>query len=164
MPSSSDNSLNPSRGLPHYNLKAPGALALVREILLNGTVLKIRVTGPSMGGALSDGDVVCIKAVGPQGPRRGDIVLYANQDAEAVLHRVLRVGGQNIHAAGDALITLEGPLDRSAVIGRVVSAEKPSGRTYDLDTPVQRLRASIKALGRLMVIRAYGVIASVRRA
>jgi ribosomal protein S18 acetylase RimI-like enzyme len=103
------------------------------------------VTGSSMLPFLRDGDVVVLEPA--PAPRLGDIVLVQTDPLGAakryVLHRIVRMdGGAAFFIRGDAQPQCEGPLERQAVLGRVVTASH-DGCDYFLDRGWWRLAGRV---------------------
>jgi len=162
LPSSQPDDEAP-RDLPAPPLD-PAALALFEEVLASGAELRVRVTGRSMASTLRAGDVVTIRSTAPGLLRKGDLVLVKNSQDAPVLHRLIKTSGPEdarlFHTKADAIRGLDEPVPENRVLGKVCRAERPyaagATREIDLESPCQRLRSRLLAVGaqlRLFVSR-----------
>lgn len=94
----------------------------IAAILNEGKQAPLNVTGNSMLPFLKHGrDRVLLEAfVSPA--KTGDILLYRRSNGLFVLHRVVKCDGNKLWFAGDIQSVVEGPLDESCVIGKVIKA------------------------------------------
>ncbi len=117
------------------------ASGLIEEALVRGNAVRVRVTGRSMQPFLNGGEVVRIEPM--SGPLAvGDLVLFRDpQKTQLVMHRVLwaRAVGP-IRTKGDGVRSLDAPVGRADILGRVSRIERPDG-AIELRTPSHRRQA-----------------------
>ena len=77
------------------------------------------VASGSMEPTLSIHDVVVVRALDNDNIQRDDIITYV-RDNSIITHRVVFVDGDTITVKGDANNTIDQPINRSMVIGKVV--------------------------------------------
>ena len=61
--------------------------------------------------------------------KKGDVVLYKNNDGAFVLHRIVKIDENAIITRGDSLLAADAPAPVSSIIGKAVSFER-NGKTY----------------------------------
>ncbi len=94
------------------------------ELLKNGAVLPLTVSGSSMIPFLApDRDSVLLKGIDRE-LIRGDIVFYRRPDGSYILHRLYRIEGDKLWFVGDAQDRVEGPLDISCAFAYVTQATR----------------------------------------
>ena len=64
--------------------------------------------------------------------KKGDIVLYKSHQDHYVLHRILRIKKDKIICAGDFNYFKDKPIEKEAVIGKLVDIKKKDGTLLDL--------------------------------
>jgi hypothetical protein len=138
-------------------VSSPDFLAVARDVLARGGVLRFRALGASMRPFVRDGDYVTVARAAMV--RRGDIVLYESAGVRAVLHRVLRAAPSDNSAgvvvAGDAESSQSDCVAAERVLGRVVRLER-AGRDIALErarrlaVAWQRLRPARQKWARLV--------------
>lgn len=123
--------------------------ALMADILDRGSAVRMRVTGRSMLPLVPSGATVTVRPVDPQILRSGDILLFQNALASAVLHRIIRVDMDPTHARvfrtkGDAAIAFDNAVLPGQVLGRAVRIERPpiGGRRWTIDLDTRRWRSA----------------------
>jgi signal peptidase len=120
-------------------LRNPELADLFDDILKNGKLLRVKVTGHSMSPFIRGGEVVVIKNLPFEEMRTGDIVLFKNRRGDLVLHRLVRKRGLErdgtIQTRGDSMPMLDEPVRDADVLGRVVSVERGGrdGKVFLLD-------------------------------
>ena len=97
----------------------------LRELVLQGHGVSVRVAGGSMSPFLKDGrDTVFFSAPKTE-IKKGDIVFYTRPGGQYVMHRVCRVNaGGSLDICGDAQCVMECGVPREAVFARVDKAER----------------------------------------
>jgi signal peptidase I len=110
----------------------PDVLGLFREILQQGTDLRVRVTGRSMRPFLRGGEVLTIRRTPSLFLRKGDLILFRNSHEEPVLHRILsrrkkEDGTFCFTTKGDALLSFDEEIHEDSVLGRVLQIQRPAG-------------------------------------
>jgi hypothetical protein len=120
--------------------------ALSAQILRRGGALRFRAQGSSMRPFVRDGDLVEVRSIDQRRLRRGDVVLYVDDDGRPFVHRVIEVerkDGRSIASTrGDAMRVNDGPIDAVQILGRVSAAKRGRQRLV-LD------RGLLRTLGRL---------------
>jgi hypothetical protein len=123
---------------------ASEAAALIESLIRDGVAVRIQVHGASMEPAIRSGDYVLIAPAGGR-IRMGDILLCRGREASAYfLHRaVWHARAGEWRTKGDALQSLDPPVTRADVLGRVQSLERGDGTggVWDLRGPVARMKA-----------------------
>lgn len=104
-------------------------LDTVCELLRQGqTAVTVPVTGSSMVPFLHDGDTVYLSAP-PEKLEKGDVVLYARENGDYVLHRIRRLNRDgSLIMVGDAQQALEYLPSRQQVYGIAVAARHKGKR------------------------------------
>jgi ribosomal protein S18 acetylase RimI-like enzyme len=101
---------------------------------------RFQTTGRSMWPLLRPGDVARIEPLS-RPPRPGDVLVYVNDRAELVAHRLIEtLPDGRLRMRGDFAFTAEPPIERRRMMGRLTSVER-AGRTLTLDGPLGRLLA-----------------------
>ncbi len=76
------------------------------------------VSSGSMEPALSVNDVILVK-IGYDNYKKGDIITYVNDKGEIITHRIVIVNADTLTVKGDANNTIDTPIQKSQVIGKV---------------------------------------------
>ncbi|MBN1355349.1 signal peptidase I [bacterium] len=105
-------------------------LELIREILVDGSKVRIQATGRSMGRLIRSGDIVTLTKVSGESLQRGDIVFFRTQNDGLFMHRVVEIerrppGVTQIRTMGDSLGGPDEPVPQSDILGRIIRIEKP---------------------------------------
>lgn len=126
------------------------ALTLLNSMLAQGIAVRIRVVGRSMEPMIRSNDHVVIEPI--TGPIRiGQIVLFRHpQSAVACIHRVVWRERGCWRTKGDALKSLDPPVDSEQILGRVTAIEREGVPRRDLRSWAERVRAIA------MVSRSFG--------
>ncbi len=131
-----------------YLVLAPGDLDAVsllrRRMEAGGGEVAFVGVGRSMEPAVLSGDRVLIREISGE-PRVGWIVVFPWK-GRVLTHRVVRTGEGVFFARGDACVEVEGPVDASEVIGRVVSYRR-DGRWRSVDGEVGRVAGLVYNVG-----------------
>ena len=83
------------------------------------------VQGTSMWPTFREGQLLWIE-FGPDRLRRGDVIVFA-QDDDHVVHRLVGRSRNGLRTRGDGKITLDRPVAEAAVLGRVVAVGDEAG-------------------------------------
>lgn len=101
---------------------------LFSELLHSGAVLRVRVTGTSMGPLIRSGDIVSVRKTPFATLGRGDIVLFINTDGSYMAHRILRkqtkAGRVFVHTKGDAQVEYDPWVPADKILGKIYKVEK----------------------------------------
>ena len=91
---------------------------LIEERLQMGESIEIIVTGVSMFPLFfNERDKVTLKK--PVKLKRKQIVFYKRDNGQYILHRIIRIKGDDIYCVGDNQTLVEGPLRREQFLGVV---------------------------------------------
>lgn len=134
-----ENSAYRNHGSPPVT--SPEVVSLFEDILSDGSLLRVRVTGKSMEPFLLGGEVLTIKKVPYCSLKRGDLILFKRIQGNPVVHRIIRkrrdhIGKIALQTKGDALTFCDEPVREEDVLGRVCRIER-TGSLIDMDTKVQ---------------------------
>ena len=69
--------------------------------------------------------------------KRGDVALYRRPGDKLILHRIVKVRGNEFWFTGDWQWKVEGPLSGDHVFGRMVAFER-AGKKHDVSEPLYR--------------------------
>lgn len=106
---------------------------VIQEILKEENSFTIRVTGNSMLPLWRDKrDLVTLAACKQESLRKRDIVLYRRENGQYVLHRILRIRGNQMDLCGDAQTVIERAVPTFAVIAKVERIYS-NGRWFSCD-------------------------------
>jgi len=133
---------------------------LIEDLLARGAQVRLAVGGVSMAPRLRDHDCVLIKALHGKDARFGDLVLFRTGGGTLVLHRVVRRWRDarrrhRLQTRGDACVRLDASIAATRVLGRVRRIERKGGGRIDLDTAVERFRAVVISIGKLLCSALY---------
>ena len=64
--------------------------------------------------------------------KKGDIVLFKSKDDKYILHRIISIKDNVVRTCGDYNYFLDKPIDRSSLLGILISIKKKDGRLIDL--------------------------------
>ena len=118
----------------------PDILRLFEDILLNGSDLRVRVTGRSMMPFLKGGEVLMLRQMPCTSLKKGDLILYRDKNDLPVLHRIIQKtkgddGTFRFLTKGDALMGFDEEIHGGSVLGKVLLIERPeqAGKTKHID-------------------------------
>lgn len=102
----------------------PGSelMPVIRAALERGQRVRMTVNGSSMLPFIRNDDTVELEPLTIP-PCVGDIVLAQNGGGGYVVHRVIRIKGDNFYLRGDAQTCFEGPLEIEKIFGKVIQSE-----------------------------------------
>jgi GNAT superfamily N-acetyltransferase len=90
---------------------------------------------------LRPGDVARVVPL-ERSPRAGDIVVYVDQAARLVAHRIIdRLPDGRFRVRGDFAFTGEPPVEARRILGRLTSVDRAGARAVDLDGTLARVMA-----------------------
>lgn len=117
------------------------ALALLDSMLVQGIAARVRVTGRSMEPTIVSNDYVLIEPITGR-IRVGDVVLWRRSQAACVcIHRIIWHRRGIWRTKGDALKSLDPPIDSEQILGRVTAIEREGLPKRDLRSLAERIRA-----------------------
>ena len=127
-------------------------MELVKELLLNGKMIRARTEGKSMYPCIREGDYVTVKPVRYEEARIGDILAYERDPGILTAHRLLRKNSYLI-TKGDANISpfYDPPISPEALLGKIIKIER-AGRVIQMEKPIYRIKGYIIAY--LLICRA----------
>uniref|UniRef100_UPI0040564E55 S24/S26 family peptidase n=1 Tax=Candidatus Electronema sp. TaxID=2698783 RepID=UPI0040564E55 len=132
---------------PVISIRDPGALELVQSLLRQGISVRIHVSGGSMQPQLQGGELVEIAPLAAILPRLGEIIFLLDRQGDPLVHRLIWQRSQNgvphLLTKGDACACFDGFIPAEQAAGRVLRIISHSGKTTDLRTPRERLRAAL---------------------
>ena len=137
------------------NIREPGAIEMVRDLLALGLKVRIQVSGASMQPFLEGGEHITLQGLDEQSLILGDLLLLADDKGLVLVHRLVRKWKQDgkimVQTQGDALVGLDAAMPFAKVICRVVCIEKAGqGRAHNLDKPAARFAAWLRARAGLL--------------
>jgi ribosomal protein S18 acetylase RimI-like enzyme len=97
-------------------------MPVIRAALKRGQRVRMTVNGSSMLPFIRNDDTVELEPLTIP-PRVGEIVLAQNTCGCYVVHRVIRIKGDNFYLRGDAQTCFEGPLEIEKIFGKVIQSE-----------------------------------------
>ena len=103
---------------------------LIVEVTESGGEFELYPRGTSMLPLITEDRDSVILVKPRESISRGDIVLYRRENGQIVLHRVVRVEGDEFTMCGDNQMRLERGIGRDRIIA-IVSSLKINGRTVD---------------------------------
>lgn len=128
-----------SQGLIPAVKWSPALLPLLNE----GHRLRIPLNGLSMFPLLVGGrDEALLSAVQDKKLKRGDIVLFVQEDGAHVLHRIHHIIKNDFFMLGDSQTTIEGPVSRENVLAMAESLIRKD-KTISCSHPVYRFASSL---------------------
>jgi len=153
-----------SNGLKSMDAASP---ALFESLLKNDLHVRVRVTGKSMSPFLRGGEIVHIKRVHPGTLKRGDLVLFRNEDRLLLLHRVIdwkrgTNGRITFQTLGDRLFRPDDPVPGDRLLGKVSRIEKRGPghriRMMNLEDPGWVFLSRVLAFIHLVKSISYGFL------
>ena len=109
-----------------------------------GRPVVLRVTGRSMEPVLPRGARLQVSPTPAEALVPGDLIVFPLGES-VVCHRLIAVRGRLFHARGDASLSMDPPVHRCQLIGRVTHVLDTGWRLQSLDTTVSRRRARWRA-------------------
>lgn len=98
-------------------------MALFSSMLAKGYNLRLRVTGTSMSPFLKTGTIVTLFKI-PFGKLNiGDIIFCRHDEGSMKLHRLIAIKKNRLITKGDAVDSLDHPVDETQYLGKVVRIE-----------------------------------------
>jgi len=141
------------------SLNSPEFSDIIDEVLGQGKTARFVATGNSMAPFIRNGELVdLVPSAGK--PKFGQVVLTRSIHGRLLLHRVVKLQGDDIFTQGDNCASVDLPVPRAAIIGTVVNL--PEGRlNLHLLPP---FRMMIACRDRLVpTLRSFGLAPLVRR-
>ncbi len=140
-----------------------GVFELQRQLLADGSVVRLQVRGYSMLPLLRDGDIAVIEQ-GPYHP--GDILAYVTGQ-QILIHRFVdRESRHEYLLRGDALRRNDLPIEEAQILGRLVAIER-AGSSIPADGPrarILRALSSVRIFGEPALALAMGATRRIQRA
>lgn len=93
----------------------------VVQLLKQGEAVSFPIRGWSMYPFLSDGDMVTVEPLENRSLAVNDAILYRRINGPLVLHRLMKIEEEEFYFCGDNQTEIEGPLNRSQLLGILVS-------------------------------------------
>ncbi len=122
---------------------------VVSDLLRRGHSVRFQAKGGSMYPTIREGEAITVAPAQPAGIRRGDVILVRSTRG-LVAHRVVSAtrgaGGSFVYVLrGDAAAASDEPVEESAVLGKVIAAER-GGRIASLGGVRARMVGAAPAL------------------
>ncbi|MBQ8202840.1 MAG: S24/S26 family peptidase [Clostridia bacterium] len=116
-----------------------------REALSESAQIEVLTQGNSMAPLFKEHrDIAVIKR--PENPlKKGDIVLYTRNDESFVLHRIVRIKGEELVIRGDNNLNLERDIKADNIIG-VLTALYRNGKYMQADSFIFKLFGILSTL------------------
>lgn len=95
------------------------AFAQARDLLLEGSPVRIRVRGQSMLPFFQSGSEILLRPVRESDLRPGSIVLAQTEQGHFVVHRIYRIAGDRIILLGDGNVAGTETVSRGQIYGTV---------------------------------------------
>ncbi len=113
------------------NVPSRELMPVIRAALERGQRVRLTVTGRSMEPFIYDGDVVELESMRSR-PSFGDMILVCHLEDCYVLHRVVKIDGDEFFLRGDSQRDSEGPFTQRDVLGKaIVSYHRGRVRVFD---------------------------------
>ncbi len=124
--------------MPHR--KSADFLTTAHSILSSGGLVSFPAKGFSMQPAIMDGDVLEAAPVAYPNLKKGDVLLYEDEEGKAVVHRLMGKAGRGgmLTLKGDAMVSFDRPVPADRILARIVAIER-AGRRINLDSFYVRL-------------------------
>ena len=137
---------------------------LVEALLLDGLSVEIRVSGSSMSPFIRPGDLVVLEPPGAQTLGVGDVLAFLRAPGRLAIHRVVGWSGGALVLRGDGARMADGPIERSAIVGRVRQVRRSESPVKLGLGPERRLIAFLSRIGALapLIDFARGVLRPTR--
>ena len=133
---------------PENKIPAIQLSSVLLPILDAGHQLKIPLLGLSMFPLIVGGrDEAVLSAIRGRTLRRGDIVLYVQEDGTHVLHRIHHKKNNEFYMLGDSQTFIEGPINRGKILA-VADAVVRKNKTILCNRIDYRLVSSLWLLAR----------------
>ena len=111
-------------------------LPIILNSIANGGTTEMTVTGSSMRPLLKD-RVSSVRLTKPDELKKGDIVLFENEDGHLVLHRIFRCDNGLYDMLGDNCRSPERSIPRERIIAKVCAYSR-TGKKWKSDDPLYR--------------------------
>jgi len=99
-------------------------VSILKELVLNGDEVSIKVVGSSMAPFLiHDRDSVYFRKI-EQTLHKGDICFFQRDNGAYVLHRIYKIKGNDYYFVGDNQVDIEGPIARKQIFGIVFKVKR----------------------------------------
>ena len=137
-------------------------LPVIDEMLYSGGKVTFTTNGASMQPILKSGDsVTLIKA---NEYKNGDVVLFRKEDGKFILHRIIRIRGNEVLTQGDSLSSIDEPIDKSKILGKAIAFIGENKTVYE-NEPSYKLYKLIymSCLGRKLRLLRRKIIFFIKR-
>ena len=137
-------------------------LPVIDEMLYSGGKVTFTTNGASMQPILKSGDsVTLIKA---NEYKKGDVVLFRKEDGKFILHRIIRIRGNEVLTQGDSLSSIDEPIDKSKILGKAIAFIGENKTVYE-NEPSYKLYKLIymSCLGRKLRLLRRKIIFFIKR-
>ena len=111
-------------------------------MLDQGYNLRLRVTGTSMSPFINTGAIVTLFKIPFDKLKIGDIIFCRHNEGTQKLHRLVAVKKNTLITKGDALDSLDHPVDEAQYMGKVIRIEhreSHTGKTCNMETVLSQI-------------------------
>lgn len=115
-------------------------MADIEQLLKDGKTIQFAPIGFSMFPLFDPrkGDLAVVEPLGDSEVKRGDVVVYRRKgkdyrEAILLIHRIWKHKKDGYYLVGDNQVEIEGPLERSQLLGRFVARER-NGKMWSVDS------------------------------
>lgn len=99
-------------------------VSILKELVLNGDEVSIKVAGSSMAPFLiHNRDIVYFRGI-DQPLHKGDICFFQRSNGAYILHRIYKIKGDDYYFVGDNQVDIEGPIHREQIFGIVFKVKR----------------------------------------
>jgi signal peptidase I len=130
-------------------------ISFIEDLLNNGLMVRVRVTGKSMSPFLQGNEILTIRKTEASALRTGDLIFFRSREGLPVLHRIIKKRTSDkgllfFYTKGDALFAFDEPITGEAVIGKVCAIKKLASDTemrhINMESHAWRVINFVKAL------------------
>ncbi len=109
--------------LAREQMSMASLVPIIKEVTSSGGEFCLYTRGTSMLPTIKEG-VHSVMLASPDNIRIGDIILYERENGQYVLHRLIRIKGDEYFACGDNQFALEGGIHQSSVIAKATKIQE----------------------------------------
>jgi signal peptidase I len=114
-------------GVATQRMSTTAFAGLMEAVLEKNVPFRFTASGSSMSPFILDGDAITIEPAASR-PGLGDVVAFINPACNRLMvHRIIRISPSGYLIKGDNNSIPDGEVEASAVLGRVVKAERRTG-------------------------------------
>lgn len=124
---------------------------LLREVAIQGNVLRARSLGRSMQPLLYSGDLLFIEHQDFHHLKAGNIIFFRDKNGSYVIHRLVRKSksSENLITKGDNSRKFDDPLTSEQIIGKVIEIRRHNKKLYLDKWPVSVISYFVSQISKL---------------